>query len=67
VTNVAYSHDNFAKEWHGFQPGAPAALQTLTEFVAGGGYFVNTSGNCTINSGPNIINMYTGWNLFGWR
>jgi hypothetical protein len=67
VTNVAYSHDNVTKEWGGFQPGAPASLQTLTEFVPGGGYFVNTSGNCTISSGPNVINMYTGWNLFGWR
>lgn len=67
VTNIAWSFDNQAKEWKSFSPGEPDFLQTLTEFTAGGGYFINLSGNCTINSGSNTFNLYTGWNLFGWQ
>ncbi|MFQ5880811.1 MAG: choice-of-anchor Q domain-containing protein, partial [Dehalococcoidia bacterium] len=67
VTSVVWGHDNQAKQWLGFFPGQPAFLQDLTEFVPGDGYLVNVSADCTISSGLNTINLYAGWNLFGWR
>jgi dienelactone hydrolase len=51
ATNVAYGLNNQTKAWLSFQPGAPDFLQTLTEFIPGGGYFINTGGDCTINVG----------------
>jgi hypothetical protein len=65
--NVAYGRDNAANEWIAFEPGAPDFLQTLTEFVPGGGYLVNADSTCTIDAGANIITLYSGWNLIGWR
>lgn len=67
TTNVAYGHENQAKEWLAFEPGAPDFLQMLREFVSGGGYLVNTSASCTISSGANSVPVYYGWNLFGWE
>jgi len=67
MTNVSWSFANQTKVWSSFDPDLPDSLQGFTEFLAGNGYFVNVSGNCTINSGNNNIPLYTGWNLFGWR
>ncbi|MFQ5879452.1 MAG: hypothetical protein ACE5IZ_04695, partial [Dehalococcoidia bacterium] len=67
VTNVAWGHDNQAKVWLGFFPGQPLFLQDLTEFIAGAAYLVNVSADCTINLGANVIALYVGWNIFGWR
>jgi hypothetical protein len=67
VTNVAYGRDNQAGVWLAFEPGAPPALQTLTAFEPFGGYYVNTNADCTIDSGINMIELYEGWNLIGWR
>ncbi len=67
VTNVAYGYDNTTKSWKGYEPSALDFLQTLILFNVGGGYLVNVSSNCTITVGGNNINLYTGWNLFGWR
>ncbi len=67
VTNIAYGRDNQADIWLAFEPGGPPALQTLTEFVPFGGYYVHTSADCTISSGINVIDLYAGWNLIGWR
>ncbi|MFQ5880258.1 MAG: hypothetical protein ACE5IZ_08815 [Dehalococcoidia bacterium] len=66
VTNVAWGHDNQDKVWQGFFPGGPRFLQDLTQFVPGGGYLVNVSADCTVNTGSTSIDLYTGWNLFGW-
>jgi hypothetical protein len=67
VTNVAYGYDNSTKSWRGYEPGALDFLQNFNLFNVGGGYLVNVSSNCTIAVGDNNINLYTGWNLFGWR
>ncbi|MFQ5879453.1 MAG: choice-of-anchor Q domain-containing protein [Dehalococcoidia bacterium] len=67
VTSAAWGHDNQAKVWQGFFPGQPLVLQDLTEFLAGAAYLVNVSANCTVSFGANAVNLYTGWNLFGWR
>ncbi|MFQ5878787.1 MAG: hypothetical protein ACE5IZ_01230 [Dehalococcoidia bacterium] len=67
VTTVAWGHDNQTKEWLGFFPGGPAFLQDLTEFVPGSAYQVNVTADCTISFGPNVIALYTGWNVVGWR
>jgi hypothetical protein len=65
--NVAYGRDNATQQWTAFEPGAPTVLQTLSEFVPGGGYLVNVSGNCVISNGINTVSLFTGWNLVGWR
>ncbi|MBI2912577.1 MAG: carboxypeptidase regulatory-like domain-containing protein [Chloroflexi bacterium] len=67
VTNVSWSFANPTKVWSSFDPDLPDGLQGFTEFLAGSGYFVNVSANCTINAGNNNIPLFTGWNLFGWR
>ncbi len=67
VTNIAWTHANQTKQWSSFDPDVPDFLQGVTGFLAGGGYFVNVSANCTIASGDNNISLYTGWNLFGWQ
>ncbi len=66
VTNIAWSLNNQTKAWSSFDPDLPPVLQGLTELLPRGGYFVNTSANCTITVGANNIPLYTGWNLFGW-
>ena len=66
ATNIAWSFNNQTKAWSSFDPDLPPALQSLTLFASLGGYFVNTSANCTIAAGANNIPLYTGWNLFGW-
>ena len=66
VTNIAWSLNNQTKAWSSFDPDLPPALQSLTLFASLGGYFVNTSANCTITVGADSILLYTGWNLFGW-
>ena len=67
ATEAAWTLDNTSKQWLGYQPGAPAELQDLREFVSGGAYFVKTSNDCTITSGPYKIALTADWNLFGWR
>jgi hypothetical protein len=47
--------------------GLSEALQTLKHLLRGHGYFVHTSGDCTSALGKDIIKLYKGWNLFGWR
>ncbi|MBI2912525.1 MAG: hypothetical protein HYY03_01235 [Chloroflexi bacterium] len=66
VTNIAWSLNNQTKAWSSFDPDLPPALQSLTQLVSRGGYFVNTSADCTITIGADSILLYTGWNLFGW-
>ncbi len=67
VTNIAWAHNNQTKQWASFDPDLPPALLGLTQFLPNGGYFAYTIANCTINSGANVVPLYTGWNLFGWR
>ncbi|MBI2912576.1 MAG: carboxypeptidase regulatory-like domain-containing protein [Chloroflexi bacterium] len=67
MTNVSWSFANQPKVWSSFDPDLPDSLQGFVEFLAGSGYFVNVSANCTIVSGNNNIQLYTGWNLFGWQ
>ncbi len=59
--------DNQTKQWSSFDPDLPDPLQGLTQLLPDHGYFINTSANCTIDSGANHIPLYAGWNLFGWR
>jgi hypothetical protein len=66
-TNIAYGHDNQAKKWLAFQPGAPGFLQTLSAFSSAGGYLLNATADCLIASSDNSVEIYTGWNLFGWE
>jgi hypothetical protein len=66
VTSVAYGHDNQAKAWKAFEPGAPDFLQTLPEFGALNGYFIYTTGECTIALPSGTLHLYPGWNLIGW-
>ncbi len=65
--NIANGMNNQTKVWATYEPGAPDFLQTLGEFVRGGGYFINASSDCHLAFGNNHFNIYTGWNLFGWR
>ncbi len=65
--NIAWGLNNQSKQWASFDPDLPDILQGLTEFMPGGGYFLNTSADCTIDAGANDISIYAGWNLFGWR
>ncbi|MFQ5878963.1 MAG: hypothetical protein ACE5IZ_02155 [Dehalococcoidia bacterium] len=63
---TAWGYDNQAKEWLGFEPGAPGFLQTLNEFVAGGGYWVSIEGDCDLEAPTVAHKLYDGWNLIGW-
>jgi hypothetical protein len=65
-TNVVWGHDNQDKIWFGYDPGVPDVLQTLTQFEEGEGYVINLSAPCTLNVNGTQIQMYAGWNLFGW-
>ncbi len=66
VTNVAWGYDNQNKVWFGYDPDVPDVLQTLTQFEPGKGYILNVSAPCTLNVNGHQIQMYVGWNLFGW-
>ncbi len=67
ATNVAWGFGDSSKQWSSFAPNLPDALQGITQLVPGGGYFLNTSADCMIDSGQNHVSTYSGWNLFGWR